>query len=162
MSKNENTLVNKKSFIQLIKFALIGVLNTLVDIIVYSALVWVFNIKAESVIIIALFNIISYSCGMLNSFVLYTHWTFKSEYKRTKREFIEFIILNVITCVLSYALQLLLKSTVFSGGITEWACELIKYDDINKMTLWLSKILATGVVLVFNFVGSKLLVFNKK
>ena len=75
-----------KSFIQLIKFALVGVLNTLVDFLVYTLLVLVFGISENNVFMIGLFTLIAYACGVLNSFILNTRWTFRQEYKRTAKE----------------------------------------------------------------------------
>ena len=155
-----------KSFIQLIKFALVGVLNTLVDFLVYTLLVLVFGISENNVFMIGLFTLIAYACGVLNSFILNTRWTFRQEYKRTAKERVMFIVVNIVSWGLSYLLVWLFSNHVFSGSsITDWVCSLIGFttpEKVSKVVSILSKLLATPFVIIVNFLGNKLLVFNKK
>ena len=155
-----------KSFIQLIKFALVGVLNTLVDFLVYTLLVLVFGISENNVFMIGLFTLIAYACGVLNSFILNTRWTFRQEYKRTAKERVMFVVVNIVSWGLSYLLVWLFSNHVFSGSsITDWVCSLIGFttpEKVSKVVSILSKLLATPFVILVNFLGNKLLVFNKK
>ena len=155
-----------KSFIQLIKFALVGVLNTLVDFLVYTLLVLVFGISENNVFMIGLFTLIAYACGVLNSFILNTRWTFRQEYKRTAKERVMFVVVNIVSWGLSYLLVWLFSSHVFTGSsITDWVCSLIGFttpEKVSKVVSILSKLLATPFVIIVNFLGNKLLVFNKK
>lgn len=155
-----------KSFIQLIKFALVGVLNTLVDFLVYTLLVLVFGISENNVFMIGLFTLIAYACGVLNSFILNTRWTFRQEYKRTAKERVMFVVVNIVSWGLSYLLVWLFSNHVFSGSsITDWVCSLIGFttpEKVSKVVSILSKLLATPFVIIVNFLGNKLLVFNKK
>lgn len=155
-----------KSFIQLIKFALVGVLNTLVDFLVYTLLVLVFGISENNVFMIGLFTLIAYACGVLNSFILNTRWTFRQEYKRTAKERVMFVVVNIVSWGLSYLLVWLFSNHVFAGSsITDWVCSLIGFttpEKVSKVVSILSKLLATPFVIIVNFLGNKLLVFNKK
>ncbi len=155
-----------KSFIQLIKFALVGVLNTLVDFLVYTLLVLVFGISENNVFMIGLFTLIAYACGVLNSFILNTRWTFRQEYNRTAKERVMFVVVNIVSWGLSYLLVWLFSNHVFSGSsITDWVCSLIGFttpEKVSKVVSILSKLLATPFVIIVNFLGNKLLVFNKK
>ena len=155
-----------KSFIQLIKFALVGVLNTLVDFLVYTLLVLVFGISENNVFMIGLFTLIAYACGVLNSFILNTRWTFRQEYKRTAKERVMFVVVNIVSWGLSYLLVWLFSNHVFTGSsITDWVCSLIGFttpEKVSKVVSILSKLLATPFVIIVNFLGNKLLVFNKK
>ena len=54
------------------KFALVGVVNTVLDFALFMTLVYFAGLGPTSA------NIISYTCGILNSFVLNKHWTFKA------------------------------------------------------------------------------------
>jgi len=54
------------------KFALVGVANTLLDFALFLALVYLAGMRPVPA------NVISYSSGILNSFVLNKHWTFKA------------------------------------------------------------------------------------
>ena len=155
-----------KSFIQLIKFALVGVLNTLVDFLVYTLLVLVFGISENNVFMIGLFTLIAYACGVLNSFILNTRWTFRQEYKRTAKERVMFVVVNIVSWGFSYLLVWLFSNHVFSGSsINDWVCSLIGFttpEKVSKVVSILSKLLATPFVIIVNFLGNKLLVFNKK
>ena len=55
---------------RLVKFGFVGIGNTLVDFAVYTLLVSLTGIDA------AICNVISYMCGVLNSFILNKVWTF--------------------------------------------------------------------------------------
>lgn len=155
-----------KSFIQLVKFALVGVLNTLVDFLVYTLLVLIFGVSENNAFMVGLFTLIAYACGVLNSFILNTRWTFRQEYKRTVKEIIMFIVVNIVSWGLSYLLVWLFSKHVFAGSaITEWVCSLIGFttpEKVSKIVSILSKLLATPFVIIVNFLGNKLLVFNNK
>lgn len=81
-------------WIPLIKFALVGVVNTLIDFAVYALLttIGVNYILAQW---------ISYSAGILNSYVMNRKWTFEKKEKSSKREVISFVIVNLITLSLT-------------------------------------------------------------
>ena len=55
---------------KMVKFGFVGVGNTLVDFVVFSLLVSTTGIDA------VFCNVISYTCGVLNSFILNRIWTF--------------------------------------------------------------------------------------
>lgn len=65
-------------WIPLIKFALVGVVNTLIDFAVYALLttIGVNYILAQW---------ISYSAGILNSYVMNRKWTFEKKEKRDRK-----------------------------------------------------------------------------
>jgi putative flippase GtrA len=58
------------------KYALVGVLNTLVDLAVLNLLFWAFS--PGRAVGIAAINAVSYGCGMVNSYVWNARWTFAS------------------------------------------------------------------------------------
>ncbi|WP_336776654.1 GtrA family protein [Paenibacillus sp. MMO-58] len=126
---------------QFVLFNMIGLLNTLVDFVVYSMLVWagLYVLPAQ---------VISYSAGMVNSYVLNSLITFKgaskrdSEYKADRGRAIRFILLNA--AVLGVSMLLLYELTKAAG--------------LGPFT---AKLLATGVTVVLNFAGSKWWVFKQ-
>ena len=81
---------NKKVIGQFIKFALIGVVNTLVDLIVFKILNAAFHWVIPA-------QIIAYAAGIANSYVLNSSWTFREERKRDVREMILFIAVNLVS-----------------------------------------------------------------
>ncbi len=125
-----------QNFKQLIKYGAVGVLNTAVDFLVYQLLTFIG-------INYAVAQCISYSCGILNSYLFNSRWTFKEDAKREKSEFVAFVVVNVISLGLSV---LLLK---------------VCYDVLGIESDLISKAIVTPIVMVINFIGTKLLVFKK-
>ncbi len=58
------------------KYALVGVLNTLLDLAVLNLLFWAFS--PGRAIGIAAINVVSYGCGIVNSYIWNARWTFAS------------------------------------------------------------------------------------
>ncbi|MEA5058674.1 MAG: GtrA family protein [Clostridia bacterium] len=128
-------MLNKESFAQLIRFGLVGVLNTAVDFCVYQFLVWLGLHYAAS-------QCISYSCGLLNSYFFNRRWTFRQEKTYTKKEFIRFLAVNLGSLALSV---LLLR---------------LCYEVLGIQSNLLAKGIVTAFVMVINFLGNKLFVFK--
>lgn len=125
-----------QNFKQLIKYGAVGVLNTAVDFLVYQLLTFIGMNYAVA-------QCISYSCGILNSYLFNSRWTFKEDAKREKNEFVSFVVVNIISLGLSV---LLLK---------------VCYDVLGIESDLVSKAIVTPIVMVINFIGTKLLVFKK-
>ncbi|BFI99569.1 MULTISPECIES: GtrA family protein [Priestia] len=123
-------------WISFIKFALVGVVNTLIDFVVYALLttIGVNYILAQW---------ISYSAGILNSYVMNRKWTFERKEKSSKREVISFVIVNLIT--------LSLTSFLLTVLYNKWGIPLL-----------ISKLLITIASVGINFIGTKLFVFTNK
>jgi len=132
--------ITKNDFIQFLKFNIVGISNTLVDFGVYTLLTAVFGLDA----IVA--NLISYPCGIVNSYIWNSSWTFKKERKRTKREILLFIAVNLVALAVS------------TGVI--YACRVLFGVDDDIMRKLLYKLLATAVSIIVNFIGNKLFVFK--
>ncbi len=126
-----------KSIIQFIKFNIVGVLNTLVDFGVYTLLT---SLGLDNMIA----QCISYTCGMLNSYLFNTLWTFRAEKQRTPSEFIKFVCVNLVSLGASLGMLYICKNWFMID---------------NNI---LSKLIATPVSMAVNFIGNKLFVFRKK
>lgn len=128
-------MLQKENFYQLLRFGLVGVMNTLVDFGVYQLLVWLG-------LHYALAQCLSYSCGLLNSYFFNSRWTFRREKNYTKIEFLRFLLVNLCSLALSV---LLLRLCYEALGIE-------------------SNLIAKGIVTVFvmlvNFIANKLFVFK--
>lgn len=118
---------------QLIKFNFVGLVNTFIDYIVFILLhtVGLSMLTAQ---------IISYSCGMMNSYIMNKRWTFGVQASLGKLAFLKFIIWNVIVLAISYMLLLFFVQV------------------IELPVIW-AKCLATVLVALINYVGSKKFVF---
>ncbi len=144
----------KKSFVQLLKFVLIGASNTLLDLVVTFALNAIFGIYY-------LAKIIGYACGIVNSYIWNSRWTFREERRRDAREIVTFLAVNLITLGLSLLLQWVFRDRLhLDAWWTGFAGENFFTKIINGERFCL--LLASGIALLVNFAGNKLLVFNRR
>ena len=160
---NETTEVKKgKSFLQFIKFALVGASNTLVDMIVNTVL---------SHLLLLLFDrggwmvyaakAAGYICGLLNSYFLNSRWTFREEHTKTTREKVSFVAVNVLVLGISFGLIFLFKNVFHlnaaweSFGLPELIKKVISGDLFCSL-------LSTCVCVPVNFILNKLFVFKGK
>lgn len=120
--------------IQFVKFGLVGVLNTLVDVLVYTLLIW---IGAHYL----LAQPLSYGAGMVNSYLVNKCWTFQDR-RSGVGQFVRFALLNGGTLLLSLGLLY-----VFADGLG--------FDPL------LSKGVVTLFTVVANFAGSRWWVFRQ-
>jgi putative flippase GtrA len=121
---------NKAVFV---KFGLVGILNTLIDIMMFAILI---NVGTHYIIA----QVVSYCCGLINSYLFNKKWTFKSTIKINLREIGKFIAVNLITFLITIGLLYLFEQNT-------------EYDLITI------KLFATAIGMVVNFMGSKLWVF---
>jgi len=122
---------------QALKFLVVGALNTLVDAILYLCLTrWTGFFPTNQ----AVAKAISYSAGVLNSFIWNKTWTFHSS-ASLLATFLPFVLAN-------------LAGVAINAGIM--------YLCLNGLSLpeAVAFILATGATLVWNFTISKFIVFK--
>ena len=144
----------KKSIVQLLKFVLIGASNTIIDLLVTFALNAIFGIYY-------LAKIIGYACGIANSYFWNSRWTFREERKRDAREIVTFIAVNLVTLGLSLLLQWVFRDKLhLDAWWTGFAGENFLTKILNGDRFCL--LLASGIALLVNFAGNKLLVFKKR
>lgn len=123
---------------QLTKFIIVGVINTLIDWGIYYVLADVLGWDP------LLANIPSFSAATVFSYFASVLWVFDTTTRKTKRRlFIEFIILNLIALGLT---ELLLYLFIDGCGFGNM----------------LAKVLATIIVMIFNFVTRKLFLEERK
>ena len=119
-------------FVQIFKFVIVGGTATIIDWIIYYLLYNFLHIPP----LIA--NILSFSVSVIYNYIASVKWVFNvNQEKSKKRMFIEFMIFSILGLLLS---ELLL-----------WI--LIDLLSINAM---ISKIVATAIVMVFNFITRKI------
>lgn len=118
-----------------IKFGLTGVMNTLVDYAVFLVLSYIG-------VNIYLSQVASYSCGMLNSYVVNRSWTFNSQKRFFGAQMIRFIVVNLSLLALSLGVL--------------WLGTRLGYGKL------LSKLGATAVTLVLGFIVNRLWVFKNQ
>ena len=110
----------KKTLWQMAKFAIVGVLNTLVDFAVFQSLNltlgWVYAAQ-----------VIGYTAGIINSYLWNSNWTFREQRTRSLREMGLFLLVNLASLGVSLGMIWLLRDVV---GITnEWVAGWMPVDE---------------------------------
>lgn len=121
--------------IRFIKFGMVGVINTLVNWIIF------FILNALGMYYI-LANIIAYILGTVNSYLWNTLWVFKYKDKASTETTIKFIILNLIGLGLNTGILYVLV-------------------DLCNLNKFIGLVITTGIVMIINYVVNKLWVFSK-
>ena len=121
--------------IRFIKFGMVGVINTLVNWIIF------FILNALGMYYI-LANIIAYILGTVNSYLWNTLWVFKYKDKASTETTIKFIILNLIGLGLNTGILYVLVDL----------CNLNKFIGLAT---------TTAIVMIINYIVNKLWVFSK-
>jgi putative flippase GtrA len=135
---------------QFLKFAVIGVINTGVDFGILNLLVWITDTSKDDPKLIFL-NIISFSIAVVNSYWLNKKWAFQDQGSGdTGKKFSKFLIVSIIGVAINTTVLKFISANV---------------DPLFGLNdqLWINvaKIVATGISLIWNFIGYKLLVFRK-
>ncbi len=144
----------------MIRFSIVGVSNTIIDFLAFTMLFSVLGLGYIPS------QILGYSAGILNSFVFNKKWTFgdnnkpdkkigkklekrteskpeKRTEKKTAYEFVQFVVINVIS----------LSASVIGMDL------LVRYVNVN---VFLSKILVILISQIINFLSYKLWVFSPR
>ncbi|NLV36690.1 MAG: GtrA family protein [Clostridiaceae bacterium] len=122
-----------------IRFAIVGCINTGIDFISFTILHGLFSInKFPS-------QIIAYTLGIINSFIMNKIWSFGVELSiyRTQSQIPRFIFVNALS------LTITLIGLRFA-------------NDTLGINVYLSKVIATILAQLVNYFGYKLVVFRKK
>ncbi|WP_263559788.1 GtrA family protein [Paenibacillus polymyxa] len=120
----------------MIRFGIVGLVNTGVDYIIFMLLAW-------TGVPVVVAQIISYSCGTANSYILNSKWTFSKQQANNtnKGQLLRFIVINLIVLgITSLLLQVLHTKT--------------------ELPLALGKLIATATGMIINYIGSRYWVFG--
>ncbi|QZN73997.1 GtrA family protein [Paenibacillus sp. DR312] len=125
-----------KRLVTLFKFGIVGIANTAVDAVVFAIL-------AVVGVPVLIAQVISYSCGVANSYWLNGRWTFRNAARggNARAKLIRFLTTNLIVLPLS-------------------ALILMTLHDMLGWSLVMSKILATLMGMVLNYMASRYWVFR--
>jgi putative flippase GtrA len=119
----------------LIKFVVVGLTNTGIDILIFTLLVFL-----EIPVLPAQF--VSYSCGIINSYFLNKFWTFHEKERPNLKQPIKFIFINMLTL----------------GVVTLLLNEFYHHLEYS---LLVSKLMSSSVGVLINYCGSRLWVFKR-
>lgn len=137
-------------FFQLAKFGLIGVANFVVDLGIFSLFVWMTGITEGPAII--LFNVISVSIAIINSYIWNKFWSFgerSTDEAKIRKQFFQFVAVSVAGLIINTLVTYTVNEVgnVFAIEKTTWTV--------------IAKASASVIVLVWNFVGYKFFVFKR-
>jgi len=124
---------DRQKALQFIRFCTVGLGNTAVDLIAFFILNFGGTPYLQA-------QLISYSIGVLNSFVFNRRWTFRAAGKVNVSEIVKFIIVNGFSLLITSGLIFILH-------------------DAYHVNLWISKILATAAGIIVNYIGNRFWVF---
>ncbi|MEK9154942.1 MAG: GtrA family protein [Patescibacteria group bacterium] len=150
------------------KFAIVGVINTVIDVAILNILVFV-GLTATLVIFGQKFliaNIISVAIAMVNSYILNKKWTFQSSGGNIYGEIAKFLGITIIGMFVVHQIifNVLYFNLQFIGAFVISIVHLVRLDAIfsdNFVVLNFAKVIAIIGSLIWNFVGYKFIVFKK-
>lgn len=117
------------------RFAAVGVANTLVDFGVFTLLAQLLGVNVYAA------QVIGYSAGVVNSYVLNRSWTFRSRERFFGPALVKFLLLSVCMLLLSTAILYLCY-------------------DVAGLPKLIAKAVATAVTMVVNFLVNRFWVFR--
>lgn len=130
-------IINNKNFRQFIKFSFVGASGTLVDWIFYFILTRWFHL------FYLIAKTISFVIAAINNYILNRKWTFRSQEKNITKEFIKFLIVSLV-------------GLAFNTLIMYIVVDKLRYND------FIGLILATAIVMFWNFLANKFWTFKEK
>ncbi|HEY6410716.1 MAG TPA: glycosyltransferase [Ktedonobacteraceae bacterium] len=135
-------------FSQVLRFGLIGGLNTLVDLLILNALLGFF--PTTSTLMLLAYNSLAYSLGAINSFLLNKYWTFASRQKVTRAELARFTLITL--CGIGWSSAIL------------WLASTLLHPILVNATVWAnaSKVVAIAGTALISYLGMRLWVFVSK
>ena len=130
--------LKSKLFKQIMKFIFVGGTAFVIDYLVMVFLTEVFHINY------LVSSVISFCVSVIYNYIMSTVWVFEVDKEKSKTQtFAMFIILSVIGLLINTVVMWLLV------------------DGTNLMPYTIAKILATGVVMVYNFISRKIFLEKK-
>jgi len=143
--------IGKKILIifQAAKFFLVGTLNTFVDLGVLNLLMWTFKIYRGA--FYSVFAAISFLAATTNSYFWNKFWTFEKRKESLKtKEFLKFLVITTIGLGINV-------------GVASFIVNVIgpKFGLTEKIWANVGKIIAAFFAFIWNFLGSKFIVFQK-
>ncbi len=140
-------LAQRPAVRQFVKFCLIGLSSTIIDIVISSMLIYHWNFNAT------LAKSISFLFGVTNGFFWNSRWTFQGMGSGRRHEmYVKFVMVNIVGFCLNI---FLFKSVLFL-----FTGRFIGQGKPDKLHFIIATLVATGCVACWNFVANKLWTFK--
>jgi len=151
---------------QAVRFAIVGVVNTLTDIGLLNMLTWLFGAyRGKGVFGL---NFISYGLATINSYFLNKYWTFDDrEARHEAAKFTQFIVIGLLGAISNSSIVSALTTAFAPPALLIYICDScgswLGLPAIAPKVLWLNaaKIVATLVVMIANFFLYRYWIFRK-
>src|SRR5437588_4613516 len=133
---------------QVLRFGLVGGLNTIVDLLILNMLLLLFPTSSTRMIL--MYSAIAYSLGAVNSFLLNKYWTFGYRQRTTWRVVVRFTVTTL--CGIGWS------------SIILWLASNALHPVLINPTLWAnaSKVIAISGTALISYLGMSLWVFVNK
>jgi putative flippase GtrA len=133
---------------QVLRFGLVGGLNTLVDLLILNGLLLLF--PTTSILMLLAYNSLAYSLGAVNSFLLNKYWTFGHRQRTSRKELVRFTLTTL--CGIGWSTIIL------------WLTSNVLHPFLVNTTLWAnaSKVVAIAGTACISYLGMRLWVFVSK
>ena len=148
----------KKNLVEIAKFALIGVANTLIDFLMFFVL---FNLVGVNKNVA---QICSMSIAMVHSYLWNRYWTFRKTGGVRIQEIWKFIVVNLVALGVTVLCLNLFYDLWHLERLAQWGLEVLRIPFVltDKLGVFFCKILAVPFSLAVNYVGNRIWVFQKK
>jgi|AntRauTorckE6833_2_1112554.scaffolds.fasta_scaffold29045_2 putative flippase GtrA len=147
----------KNTIKQFLKFAMIGVFNTLVDLAVLNAETIISGVTEGSGY--AIQKGLSFMVAVTVSYFLNKHWAFQDKSKKEEgKKFSQFLFVSIMGMLINVTV-----ATVTVTYLKEPVQDLINISLLQGDQIWVSigALAGTAIGLIWNFVGYKIWVFKK-
>lgn len=125
-----------KDFLNFIKFAIVGVVNTLLNFVIFAIL-------SFSGVHYIIANVIAYTVATANSYFWNSRWVFNHSGGFKSKASMKFFMLNLVGLILNTSIMFVL----------------VEVFDVMEI---LALVFATGIVMIFNYIFNKIWVFKNK
>jgi len=133
--------------LQVMRFGMVGGLNTALDLLIFNAFLLLFPTKDTFMLLV--YNSTAYALGGINSFILNKYRTFRHNQKTTRQEVLRFIVTTLLG--------------IACNDLIIWLISFVSHPLIADARLWanVSKICAIFGTVLISYVGMRLWVFVK-
>ena len=144
----------KQTLLEILRFLLIGGLATLCDYAVFYLFNLVILKNIDSTLNIIISTFLGFTAGLIFNWIFSAKFVYKYQFKTNKKQFIIYVIICLVGLGITELGMLLAKPTFEQKYL-----KIIIEFDFWKLFF---KCLLTLIVLVWNYLGRKFLVFNEK
>ena len=148
--------MKKESIKQTLKFGTVGLLNTLVDYVIFYILIAF--VGANKTIA----QVFATAVAMCGSYAINRRWTFGEHGRVKKRQILKFVVTNLVAMCCTILFMNFFHDVI---ELHEWVNTLLKSAKISftlseNMEKMLCKVVASLLSMIVNFIGNKFWVFN--